>query len=308
MFTFALFFCVTSPQLLAVFMQMGSRRELLMHYMDLKQTNDVQLTFEALKYLASLLLHKKFAAEFVAHEGVQKLLEIPRPSMAATGVSLCSLLLGPITRNAIERVCMLPALHPVRRCRLHFVRLRVFPCIGPAATPPCSFSISFSFRVVLELFDRQDGLRAPVHLKSSTPKTRGRYLSDDEIFSAGRTAPSHTCMAPAQVTSRPHLAIKVEHVKHVPAAAQEGGARLSGELHHDQVVEMMEFLIEYGPLRLYWEPAEVFHRLSCVQLLLQLISIACNWRTYYGRSDTVRYALDILSTADCRPQDPALTG
>lgn len=35
-------------QLLAVFMQMGAR-ELLVHYMDLKQTNDVQLTFEALK-------------------------------------------------------------------------------------------------------------------------------------------------------------------------------------------------------------------------------------------------------------------
>lgn len=46
---------------------------------------------------------------------------------------------------------------------------------------------------------------------------------------------------------------------------------------------MMEFLIEYGPLRLYWEPAEVFYKLSCVQLLLQLTSIACDWRTYYGR-------------------------
>lgn len=39
---------ILSRQLLAVFMQMGAR-ELLMHYMDLKQTNDVQLTFEALK-------------------------------------------------------------------------------------------------------------------------------------------------------------------------------------------------------------------------------------------------------------------
>lgn len=36
-------------------MQMGAR-ELLMHYMDLKQTNDVQLTFEALKVNTSLLL------------------------------------------------------------------------------------------------------------------------------------------------------------------------------------------------------------------------------------------------------------
>lgn len=48
-------------------------------------------------------------------------------------------------------------------------------------------------------------------------------------------------------------------------------------------MEMMEFLIEYGPAQLYWEPAEVFLKLSCVQLMLQLISIACNWKTYYAR-------------------------
>lgn len=36
-------------------MQMGAR-ELLMHYMDLKQTNDVQLTFEALKVNATHVL------------------------------------------------------------------------------------------------------------------------------------------------------------------------------------------------------------------------------------------------------------
>lgn len=48
---------------------------------------------------------------------------------------------------------------------------------------------------------------------------------------------------------------------------------------------MMEFLIEYGPAQLYWEPVEVFLKLSCVQLLLQLISIACNWKTYYARWD-----------------------
>lgn len=108
----------------------------------------------------------------------------------------------------------------------------------------------------------------------------------------------------------------------------------------EQVVEMMEFLIEYSPPRLYWEPAEVFHKLSCVQLLLQLISIACDWRTYYGRcgtdcnphpppkefsqdcflsqttsdviifvsrrSDTVRYALDILSILTVVPKTQLL--
>lgn len=38
----------SSFQLLPIFMQLGSR-ELMMFYIDLKQTNDVLLTFEALK-------------------------------------------------------------------------------------------------------------------------------------------------------------------------------------------------------------------------------------------------------------------
>lgn len=46
MINFSVLFSVF--QLLAVFMQMGAC-ELLIHYMDLKQTNDVQLAFEALK-------------------------------------------------------------------------------------------------------------------------------------------------------------------------------------------------------------------------------------------------------------------
>ena len=55
------------------------------------------------QYLASLLLHKKFAAEFITHGGVQRLLEIPRPSMAATGVSLCLYYLA-YNQDAMERV------------------------------------------------------------------------------------------------------------------------------------------------------------------------------------------------------------
>ncbi|XP_042370815.1 DDB1- and CUL4-associated factor 1, partial [Plectropomus leopardus] len=88
-------------ELLAVFMQLDTR-SLLMSYIDLRQTKNVQLTFDALLYLASLLLHKKFAAEFIAHGGVQKLLEIPRPSMAATGVSLCLYYLA-YNQDAMER-------------------------------------------------------------------------------------------------------------------------------------------------------------------------------------------------------------
>uniref|UniRef100_A0A665THH4 DDB1- and CUL4-associated factor 1 n=1 Tax=Echeneis naucrates TaxID=173247 RepID=A0A665THH4_ECHNA len=298
-------------ELLAVFMQMGAR-ELLMHYMDLKQTNDVQLTFEALKYLASLLLHKKFAAEFVAHGGVQKLLEIPRPSMAATGVSLCLYYLA-YNQDAMERV-------QNRHTHTHIRLLQQFTCtlFCSHASGCCHatmfFSISFSFRAVLDLFDKQDGLRRLVNLISTleilNPEDQGALLSDDEIFSSRQTA-KHTCMALRRYFEA-HLAIKVEQVKQ-SLQRTEGGAPIHSQPYYkavsysrEQVVEMMEFLIEYGPLRLYWEPAEVFHKLSCVQLLLQLISIACEWRTYYGRSDTVRYALDILSILTVVPKTQLL--
>lgn len=51
----------------------------------------------------------------------------------------------------------------------------------------------------------------------------------------------------------------------------------------EQVVEMMEFLLERGSPQLRWEPVEMFFRLDCVPLMLQLISSACDWRNYYGR-------------------------
>lgn len=298
-------------ELLAVFMQMGAR-ELLMHYMDLKLTNDVQLTFEALKYLASLLLHKKFAAEFVAHGGVQKLLEIPRPSMAATGVSLCLYYLA-YNQDAMERVCMLP--NAILSDVVGYT-LWLLECSHASGCCHATlfFYISFSFRAVLELFDKQDGLRRLVNLISTleilNPDDQGALLSDDDIFSSRQTA-KHTCMALRRYFEA-HLAIKVEQVKQ-SLQRTEGGAPIHSPPYYkavsysrEQVVEMMEFLIEFGPLRLYWEPAEVFHKLSCVQLLLQLISIACDWRTYYGRSDTVRYALDILSILTVVPKTQLL--
>ncbi|XP_006631057.2 DDB1- and CUL4-associated factor 1 isoform X1 [Lepisosteus oculatus] len=298
-------------ELLAVFMQLGAR-ELLMYYIDLKQTNDVQLTFEALKYLASLLLHKKFAAEFVAHGGVQKLLEIPRPSMAATGVSLCLYYLA-YNQDAMERVCMLP--HSILSDVVGYT-LWLLECSHASGGCHATmfFSISFSFRAVLELFDKQDGLRRLVNLMSTLEilnlEDQGALLSDDEIFSSRQTA-KHTCMALRRYFEA-HLAIKVEQVKQ-SLQRTEGGAPVHPQPYykactytHDQVVEMMEFLIEYGPVRLYWEPAEVFHKLSCIQLMLQLISIACDWRTYYGRSDTVRYALDVLAILTVVPKTQLL--
>uniref|UniRef100_A0A8K9VBI6 DDB1- and CUL4-associated factor 1 n=1 Tax=Oncorhynchus mykiss TaxID=8022 RepID=A0A8K9VBI6_ONCMY len=294
-------------ELLAVFMQMDTR-ELLMRYIDLKHTNDVQLTFDSLLYLASLLLHKKFAADFIAHGGVQKLLEIPRPSMAATGVSLCLYYLA-YNQDAMERVCMLPDSVLSDMVGYALWLLECSHASGCCHTT-IFFSISFSFRAILQLFDHQDGLRRLVNLISTleilNPEDQGAMLSDDQVFSSRQTA-KHTCMCLRRYFEA-HLAVKVEQVKQ-SLQRTEGGAQVhpqpyykSCSYSHEQVVDMMDFLIDCGPTQLHWEPVEVFHKLSCVPLVLQLISIACDWRSYYGRSDTVRFALDILAMLTVVPK------
>ncbi|XP_069371516.1 DDB1- and CUL4-associated factor 1-like isoform X2 [Paralichthys olivaceus] len=294
-------------ELLAIFMQQDTRL-LLMNYIDLRQTKNVQLTYDALLYLASLLLHKKFVAEFIAHGGVQKLLQIPRPSMAATGVSLCLYYLA-YNQDAMERVCMLPD-----GVLSDMVSYAVWLLESSHASGVCHatmfFSISFSFRAMLQLFDQQDGLRRLVNLVSTLEilnrESEVSIMSDDQVFSSRQTA-KHTCMAIRRYFEA-HLAVKAEQVKQALHTSDKGTIVPQQQFYkaytytREQVIEMMEFLIECGPPQLHWEPVEVFYKLSCVPLMLQLISAACDWRTYYGRSDTVRYALDILAILTVVPK------
>lgn len=288
-------------ELLAIFMQMETRT-LLMHYIDLKQTKNVQLTFDALLFLASLLLHKKFATEFINHGGVEKLLVIPRPSMAATGVSLCLYYLA-YNLDSMERVSS-PVLSEVVSYALWLLE-------SSHASGVCHatmfFSISFSLRAVLQLFDQKDGLRRLINLISTleilNPDVNALTMSDDQVFSNRQTA-KHTSIALCRYFEA-HLAIKVEQIKqqlsdgssiifHQPCHKAETYSR-------EQVVEMMEFLIESGPPHLHWEPVEIFCKLSCVPLMLQLLSSACDWKNY-SRSDVVRYVLDVLAILTVVPK------
>ncbi|KAM4741347.1 DDB1- and CUL4-associated factor 1-like isoform 2-T2 [Anableps anableps] len=294
-------------ELLAVFMKLDTR-SLMMNYIDLGKTKNVQLTFDALLYLASLLLHKKFASEFIAHGGVQKLLQIPRPSMAATGVSLCLYYLA-YNQDAMERVCMFPD-----GVLSDMVSYALWLLESSHASGICHatmfFSISFSFRAVLQLFDQLDGLRRLVNLISTleilNTEIEGSMMSDDQVFSSRQTA-KHTCMALRRYFEA-HLAVKTEQMKQ-SLQSSENGTTIPQQPSYkaytytrEQIIEMMEFLIECGPPQLPWEPVQVFCKLSCVPLMLQLISAACDWKTYYGRSDTVRYALDILAILTVVPK------
>ncbi|XP_077546411.1 lisH and WD40 domain-containing protein mahjong [Haemaphysalis longicornis] len=188
---------------------------LLLHYANLKENRDVRLAFEALKYLAALLCHKKFALDFINVGGLQRLLEVHRPSVAATGVSICLYYLA-YSEDAMERVCTLP-----QAVLSDLVTYALWLLERSHDSSRCHatmfFGLAFPFRSLLELFDAQDGLRKLLNVMSTLDVfVRGSSSdaatpSDDQVFASRQTA-RHVCVALKRYCEA-HLAHKADQLR-----------------------------------------------------------------------------------------------
>ncbi|KAJ8047078.1 DDB1- and CUL4-associated factor 1 [Holothuria leucospilota] len=274
--------------------------ELVHHYIDMKKTRDVRLTLTGLRYLASLLCHKKFAVEFVELKGVQKLLEIQRPSLASTGVSICMYYLA-YNEDTMERICLQP--QKVLRNLIDYA-LWLLECSHESGRCHATmfFMMSIQFGAVLSLFDKQDGMRKLFNTISTLSllnhDTNPDDINEDEMFTSRQTI-KHTCMALKRYFET-HLTLKVDSIK-------KAWARTQGLTSPDPIppykplpvgpertVENMETMLEHAPGQAHWEPVRNFIKLQGVQLLLKAVAIAYEWKNYSGRGDTIRAALDVL--------------
>ncbi|XP_032243093.2 DDB1- and CUL4-associated factor 1 [Nematostella vectensis] len=280
--------------------------DLIMHYITFKGQVDMYLSFEALKYLASLLCHKKFATEFVTHAHVQRLLEVPRPSVAATGVSMCLYYLA-YNEDAMERVCLLP--HPVLNDMVKYA-LWLLECSHDSGHCHATlfFSLTFPFRAVLEFFDNGDGLRKLINLLSTLPILRvdeAALLSDDEVFSSRQTV-KHACMALRKYFEA-HLSIKADALRR-NLARQNGGtppipipAYKAASLDQDSILENTDLMLEHRYMTYQWKPLQIMKKLQGFTLMLQVVSLSSDWRGYSCRSDVTRLALEILAVLTVSP-------
>ena len=74
---------VESPDLM-VHMYDQNVLGLILKFIDVDAANkDPRLSFEALKFLGALLCDTKFAVDFLYGQGLHRLIEVPRPSIAA---------------------------------------------------------------------------------------------------------------------------------------------------------------------------------------------------------------------------------
>lgn len=131
--------------------------QLVFRYIENLDPKNTCLAFEALKYLASLLCHKKFSLEFINNGGIERLLKVPRPSISATAVSI-SLYYLAYCEDAMERICL-----TIQSVIPDVVKYGLWLLSSAHDSGRCHatmfFGLSFQFKLFLDEFDRQDGLR-----------------------------------------------------------------------------------------------------------------------------------------------------
>ncbi|XP_063371283.1 protein mahjong [Cydia amplana] len=273
---------------------------LILGYLNVRESRDSRLAFEALKYLAALLCHKKFSIDFIHMGGLQKFLEVPRPSVAATGVSICLYYLA-YCEDAMERVCLLP-----RATLADLVKyaLWLLECSHDSGRCHATmfFGLSFQFRVILEEFDNQDGLRKLYNVISTLPilgsDEEESRVSEDETCAA-RQIVRHVCVALRRYLEA-HLRLRAAQVARAQGdTVPEPPPYKASKSSPEEIQEQIELLQSVAWSR--WAPVDELVELGGISLLLQVVGLAYEWN-FNGRSETVRSALDVVSVCCVAPR------
>ncbi|XP_055598270.1 protein mahjong, partial [Uranotaenia lowii] len=279
---------------------------LIFRYIENLDAKDTCLAFEALKYLASLLCHKKFSLEFIANGGLERLLKVPRPSLAATGVSIALYYLA-YCEDAMERICLM-----FQKIITELVKyaLWLLGCSHDSGRCHATmfFGLSCQFKTMMDEFDKQDGLRKLYNVIAVLPiltNSDDYNLNDDEECAA-RQVVRHVCVALKKYFEN-HL-----YYKYIQVTRQQcptgtlaqpvfKSVKNSPEVISDQIKTLQELL----PMKARWAPVDEFLELGGVNLLLRIIALAYEWN-YSGRAETVRAALDVLNICCVIPRVHAM--
>lgn len=302
---------------------LGEYQDLLSIFLELKaldliniylqeEKSDGLLTFKALEFLASLLCHNKVATEFIELNGIQNLLSVHRPSMGSTGVSMCIYYLA-YKKDAMERACQLPA-----KVLNELVKYAIWllECSHESGRSHAAlfFSFSFSFRVILQLFDKMNGLRCLMNMISTSKiiinSLNENYDLDEDANRLFIRQTTRTVCAALKKYFEAHLHIKVcSTQKYIPKSKLEHNIVepvskykpmvCSREQFFDNLEVMGDFSVNESNFRCFnhWTPLNSFLRLDGIKLMLKVIDIACDWTSYNGQMEVLRSGLDVLAVA-----------
>lgn len=151
------------------------------------------------------------------------------------------------------------------------------------------FSLSFSYRMILNLFDSQDGFRKIINEISmidlfSSPNST---YSEDEIFTKRQYA-KHVCFALKRYYEA-HLIIKTHEMLKNSSYSSKISPRWARLINinvppyktinydYDLYMEHVEALLHLMPTRSQWKPVDDLIKFNGAKLLIQYISLSYDW-------------------------------
>jgi len=161
------------------------------------------------------------------------------------------------------------------------------------------FGASYPFKVMLDLFDSQDGLRVILNIISTLPN----FLADENDTEENQMLTRQVVRQVGCNLKRyfechlSFLAEKIEKMQQqIAQIPRTEGASYYKPLKHDQTKlrELNNFVLPLMPLWGRWHPVEKLIKLGGLQYLMQVIAFAYDWN-YSGRAETVKSVLDILA-------------
>ena len=211
------------------------------------------------------------------------MLQIYRPSVAATGVSICLYYLA-YNEDAMEKICLLPK-HIVNQLVEYALWLLECSHDSSRCHATMFFSLSFSFRIILELFDSQDGLRKLLNVIFTLGIFNDESdYTEDELFTKRQNA-RHVCVALKRYYEA-HLLVEAEMLRR-SSSSFETTAKDSMDTNvppykstrysYEVIMEKVETLLELMPIRINWRPVDDLLKLGGVKTLIQLIAVSFDW-------------------------------
>ncbi|KAJ6646016.1 Protein mahjong, partial [Pseudolycoriella hygida] len=270
--------------------------QIIFRYIENVDNKGTCIAFEALKYLASLLCHKKFSLEFINHGGLERLIRVTRPSIAATGVSIALYYLA-YCEDAMERICSMSQKFV---SEVVTYALWLLGCSHDSGRCHATmfFGLAFQFKIILDEFDNQDGLRKLYNVISVLPILGDEHNLNEDETCAARQLIRHVCVALKKYMES-HLYYKYSQVSRLNTFATQGvtsGGQLSfraSKQTPEMISEQVRTLQELLHVRARWDPVEKILYLNVIPLLLRIIAYAYDWN-HSCRGETVRAALEVL--------------
>ncbi|KAL3315773.1 hypothetical protein Ciccas_005590 [Cichlidogyrus casuarinus] len=261
---------------------------------------DICLTFDALRLLASLLCHRCVYLEFVESGALQRVLQVPFPSLAATAVSVVFYYTAYFA-DAMERVCQLPDdVLP----RLTKYVLSLIECAHPSARCYSTYflHIAFCYGATYRLLESQNVLVYLYNVLCMLPIK----LTEDTVTLQKDSASWHVVKAALSAIKR-YLEISLLHwidaidssffslFDESPKALSTIGYRAI-RYTQEQITKCMNLLVSRIRPDMIWKPAQQLASLGAIPLLFRIISRNINAPPSWSwRSDCAKQAVDILN-------------